>query len=86
MKTIEVYRNSPMGERCEILTENVEDACIGREDVKVELYFFPCKQAEKRGIKKAPALVIDTKIVAENPSMDKIALELDVEGIKKLLE
>ena len=85
MALIEVFRNIPIGGRCEALTAYAMKAVKESEGAELKLYDFPCKEAEERRVKVAPALVIGGKIVAEDPTMDEIIDELDSDMIKKFM-
>jgi hypothetical protein len=85
MVLVEVFRNKPIGGRCEALMVYAMRAVKESEGAELKLHDFPCKDAEELGVKVAPALVIDGKIVAEDPTMDEIVDELDSDMIKKLI-
>ncbi|MFQ6137025.1 MAG: DsrH/TusB family sulfur metabolism protein [Candidatus Hydrothermarchaeales archaeon] len=89
---IEVFRNIPPGKPCSTLTKNVMDVVsekgidyeIDKElnittyDFEVKLLPFPSKDAEERGITKAPAISINKKFNAYGV--------LSVDEIKELIE
>ena len=85
MVVIELYRKSATRPRCKTLTEYVEEATKGMVDTEVRYYDFKSKEAQERGITGAPALVIDGKLIAENPPKDEIHSKLNPDEIKKLL-
>ncbi len=85
MVLVEVFRNNPIGGRCNALTAYAMRAVKESEGAELKLYDFPGKEAEERGVKAAPALVIDGRIVAEDPSMDEIIDELDSDRIKEII-
>lgn len=83
MVLVEVFRNNPIGGRCEALTAYAMRAVKETEGAELKLYDFPGPEGEERGVKVAPAIVIDRKIVAEDPTMDEIIDELDSDMIKE---
>lgn len=85
MVLVEVFRNKPIGGRCNALTAYAMRAVKESEGAELKLYDFPGKEAEERGVKVAPALLINGKIVSEDPSMDDIIDELDSDEIKELM-
>lgn len=90
---LEIFRNIPPGKKCSTVTKNVleivsEMGCdydlvgktqeIVNKDFEVKLISFPSKEAEERGITKAPAILINRKVKAEGV--------LTKEEIKNLIE
>jgi hypothetical protein len=86
MVLIEVFRNIPIGGRCEALMAYAMRAVKESEGAELRLYDFPGAEAKELGVKIAPALVIDGKIMAEDPTMDEIIDGLDSDMIKKLMK
>lgn len=93
MKTlIEIFRNTPPGNACLILTKNVLSVVYGEsfddkidekmdittKDFEVQLHPFPSKIAEENGIEGAPSIYINRKL--------KIYGVISPEEIKGLIE
>ena len=85
MVLVEVFRNNPIGGRCEALTAYAIRAVKETEGAELKLYDFPGEEAKELGVKVAPALLIDGKIASEDPTMDEIIDDFDSDMIKKLI-
>lgn len=86
MVLIEVFRNCPPGGRCKLLSAYALEAAEKIEGVEIKLFDFPSEVAKKRGVRIAPALVIDGKIVAEDSTMKEIEEKLDPDELIKLIK
>jgi len=88
MIKIEVFRNSPPGLRCNLLTQAVLQAVASlNEDVEIKLVSFPSEYSIDRSIESAPALIINDKLMngvlfSENPTVDELKA-LNPENILK---
>ncbi len=78
MIKIEVFRNNPPGLRCNLLTRAVLQAAASlKDDVEIKLVGFPSEYSKERGIKSAPALIINDKLMngvifSDNPTVEEL--------------
>ncbi len=76
---IEVFRNTPAGRGCLVLTKNVLDYVSDKQDdFDIRFISFPSKEAEERGIERAPSILVGGKAYA--PGV------LSIEEIEGLIE
>lgn len=76
---IEVFRNTPAGRGCLALSKNVLDYVADRQgDFEIRFISFPSKEAEERGIDRAPSILVGGKAYA--PGV------LSIEEIESLIE
>ncbi len=62
---IEVFRNTPAGRGCLALTKNVLDHVSDKQgDFEIRFISFPSKEAEERGIDRAPSILVGAKVYA----------------------
>ena len=85
---IRIYRNKPAGMRCNELTKNIFKALAEvleeiEDEVTVKVLNF---SEDVKEIKKAPAFIINSKIVVENPSLDEIVKEYTEERLKEIIK
>jgi len=71
---IEVFRNTPAGRGCLALTKNVLDYVSDRQgDFQIRFISFPSKEAEERGIERAPSILVGGKAYAPGvPSIEEL--------------
>ncbi len=71
---IEVFRNTPAGRGCLALTKNVLDYVSDRQgDFQIRFISFPSKEAEERGIERAPSILVGGKAYAPGvPSVEEL--------------
>ncbi len=84
---IVIYRNKPAGMRCVELTKNVFKALSEvLEDVEEEVTVRVLNFSEKvKEVKGAPALIVNSKVIVENPSLDEIVKEYTEEKLKEII-
>ena len=76
---LEVFRNTPAGRGCLVLTKNVLDYVSDKQgDFEIRFISFPSKEAEERGIDRAPSILVGGKAYA--PGV------LSIEEIEGLIE
>ncbi len=64
-KLIEVFRNVPAGKGCLTLTKNVLDyVCDKQGEFEIRFISLSSDEAKKRGITRAPSIMIDRKVFA----------------------
>ncbi len=74
-----MFRNTPAGRGCLVLTKNVLDYVSDKQgDFEIRFISFPSKEAEERGIDRAPSILVGGKAFA--PGV------LSIEEIEGLIE
>ncbi len=62
---IEVFRNTPAGRGCLVLTKNVLDHVSDKQgDFEIRFISFPSKEAEEKGVDRAPSILVGGKVYA----------------------
>lgn len=77
---LEVFRNTPVGRNCRILSQNVLEVATSNVDKDIEVRFLPLSspEAEDRGVELAPALVINRRLIIEGvPGPEKIISSIE---------
>ena len=73
---LEVFRNTPMGPNCRLLSQNVAQVLQANVDKDIEVHFLPLDspEAEARGVELAPCLVVNGRTIVEGvPDPEEIA-------------